>query len=52
MDPALLWIAVAVLVALGVAGTGLPGLPGLPLVLSGLAYESAWVVLAPTADYR
>ena len=42
MDPALLWIAVAVLVALGVAGTVLPGLPGIPLVLIGLVM-AAWI---------
>ena len=42
MDPALLWIAVVILVALGVAGTVLPGLPGIPLVLIGLVM-AAWI---------
>jgi uncharacterized protein YqgC (DUF456 family) len=42
VDPALLWIAVALLVALGVAGTVLPGLPGIPLVLAGLVL-GAWI---------
>ena len=42
MDPALLWIAVALLVALGVVGTVLPGLPGIPLVLVGLVV-GAWI---------
>ena len=42
MDPALLWIAVALLVALGVAGVIVPGLPGIPLVLAGLVL-GAWI---------
>jgi uncharacterized protein YqgC (DUF456 family) len=42
VDPALLWIAVALLVALGVAGVVLPGLPGIPLVLIGLVL-GAWI---------
>ena len=42
MDPALLWIAVALLVALGVAGVVVPGLPGIPLVLAGLVL-GAWI---------
>ncbi len=42
MDPALLWIAVTLLVALGVAGVVLPGLPGIPLVLAGLVL-GAWI---------
>lgn len=42
MDSALLWIAVALLVALGIAGVVLPGLPGIPLVLAGLVL-GAWI---------
>ena len=42
MDPALLWIAATLLVALGVAGVVLPGLPGIPLVLAGLVL-GAWI---------
>jgi hypothetical protein len=42
VDPALLWIAVALLVAIGVAGVVLPGLPGIPLVLAGLVL-GAWI---------
>lgn len=42
MDPALLWIAVALLVALGLAGVVVPGLPGIPLVLAGLVL-GAWI---------
>jgi len=42
VDPALLWIAVTLLVALGVAGVVLPGLPGIPLVLAGLVL-GAWI---------
>ncbi|TMA33260.1 MAG: DUF456 domain-containing protein [Deltaproteobacteria bacterium] len=37
MDPALLWIAATLLVALGVAGVVVPGLPGIPLVLGPFA---------------
>ena len=42
MDPALLWIAATLLVALGVAGVLVPGLPGIPLVLAGLVL-GAWI---------
>ena len=42
MDPALLWIAATLLVALGVVGVVLPGLPGIPLVLAGLVL-GAWI---------
>ena len=42
MDPALLWIAVALLVVLGMVGTVMPGLPGTPLVLVGLVI-GAWI---------
>lgn len=42
MDPALLWIAATLLVALGVVGVVLPGLPGIPLVLVGLVL-GAWI---------
>jgi len=42
VDPALLWIAATLLVALGVAGVVLPGLPGIPLVLAGLVL-GAWI---------
>jgi len=42
VDPALLWIAAALLVALGVAGVVVPGLPGIPLVLAGLVL-GAWI---------
>ncbi len=42
MDPALLWIAVALIVALGIAGVVLPGLPGVPLVVAGLVL-GAWI---------
>ena len=42
MDPALLWIAATLLVALGVVGVVLPGLPGIPLVLVGLVV-GAWI---------
>lgn len=43
MDAASLWwIAVALLVALGVVGTVLPGLPGAGLVLAGLTL-GAWI---------
>jgi len=42
VDSALLWIAVALLVALGIAGVVLPGLPGIPLVLAGLVL-GAWI---------
>jgi uncharacterized protein len=42
VDPALLWIAATLLVALGVVGVVLPGLPGIPLVLAGLVL-GAWI---------
>ena len=42
MDPALLWIAATLLVALGLAGVVVPGLPGIPLVLAGLVL-GAWI---------
>jgi len=42
VDPALLWIAATLLVALGVAGVVVPGLPGIPLVLAGLVL-GAWI---------
>ena len=42
MDPALLWIAATLLVALGMAGVVVPGLPGIPLVLAGLVL-GAWI---------
>jgi uncharacterized protein len=42
VDPALLWIAATLLVALGLAGVVLPGLPGIPLVLAGLVL-GAWI---------
>jgi uncharacterized protein YqgC (DUF456 family) len=42
VDPALLWIAATLLVAIGVVGVVLPGLPGIPLVLVGLVV-GAWI---------
>jgi uncharacterized protein YqgC (DUF456 family) len=42
VDPAVLWIAVALLVAFGLVGVVLPGLPGIPLVLVGLVV-GAWI---------
>lgn len=42
MDPALLWIAVAAMVVLGLVGVVVPGLPGVPLVLAGLV-AGAWI---------
>jgi uncharacterized protein YqgC (DUF456 family) len=42
VDPALLWIVAALLVAFGVVGVVLPGLPGIPLVLVGLVV-GAWI---------
>jgi uncharacterized protein YqgC (DUF456 family) len=42
VDPALLWIAATLLVALGVAGVVVPGLPGIPLVFVGLVL-GAWI---------
>ena len=42
MDPALLWIAATLLVALGLVGVVVPGLPGIPLVLAGLVL-GAWI---------
>jgi uncharacterized protein YqgC (DUF456 family) len=38
----LLWVLVAVLVLLGIAGTVLPALPGVPLVFAGLLL-AAWI---------
>lgn len=38
----LLWIAAALLVVAGIAGTIVPGLPGAPLVLAGLVL-AAWI---------
>ena len=42
VDPALLWIAATLLVALGMAGVVVPGLPGIPLVFVGLLL-GAWI---------
>jgi uncharacterized protein YqgC (DUF456 family) len=42
MTDTLLWIAAAVLVGLGIAGTLLPVLPGVPLVFLGLLL-AAWI---------
>lgn len=42
MDPGWLWIVVALLVAIGLAGTLLPALPGAPLVFAGLLL-GAWI---------
>lgn len=42
MGTALLWLAVAALVLVGLAGAVLPALPGVPLVLAGL-WLGAWI---------
>jgi hypothetical protein len=42
VDPALLWIAATLLVAIGAAGVVGTGLPGIPLVLAGLVL-GAWI---------
>lgn len=42
MGTALLWLAVALLVVVGMAGAVLPALPGVPLVFAGL-WLAAWI---------
>ena len=42
MGTALLWLAVAALVLIGLAGAVLPALPGVPLVFAGL-WLGAWI---------
>src|SRR5689334_443413 len=42
MGTALLWLAVALLVLVGLAGAVLPAIPGVPLVFAGL-WLGAWI---------
>lgn len=42
MTAMLLWLAVAVVVGVGLAGTVIPALPGVPLIFAGL-WLAAWI---------
>ena len=51
MGTALLWLAVALLILVGLAGAVLPALPGVPLVFAGL-WLGAWIDNYREVDVR